>query len=37
MLDPKALPGAVGIESGWRHSAGCDCEFCTAKTRRPAA
>jgi hypothetical protein len=37
MLDPNALPRAVGIESGWRHSGSCDCEFCIAEARRPAA
>lgn len=39
---PVRLPSAilehgVGIEYGWRHLAGCDCEACTDHRHRRAA
>lgn len=27
-LDPRAMGKAIGIETGWRHAAGCDCQVC---------
>jgi hypothetical protein len=37
VLEPQALVGAVGIESGWRHAAGCDCHVCAADADALAA
>jgi hypothetical protein len=27
-LDPHAVGKAIGMETGWRHAAGCDCPVC---------
>lgn len=37
VLDPSSLVHAVGIETGWRHAEGCDCDFCFADARVGAA
>ncbi len=29
VLDPRLLVHAVGIETGWRHAEGCDCQLCS--------
>lgn len=37
VLDPSALMHAVGIETGWRHAEGCDCDLCSEYARVHAA
>jgi hypothetical protein len=37
VLDPEYSVRAVGIEVGWRHVEGCDCEYCTESVRATAA
>ena len=37
VLERRALAHAVGIESGWRHAAGCNCPVCAAEVRLRAA
>jgi len=37
VIDPHSLVHAVGIETGWRHAEGCDCDFCSAHVQVHAA
>ena len=37
VLDLSRLTHAVGIETGWRHAAGCDCDFCAPAAREQLA
>jgi len=36
-LPAQVLEAGVGIEYGWRHSAGCDCRACQARRITPQA
>jgi hypothetical protein len=37
VLDLHSLAHAVGVEIGWRHAEGCDCDLCTDAPQAHAA